>query len=179
MHFVRLPLFTFSSYAASLLRSVPLPHALPPCPMPCTQLGLGDVVLPGLLVSFALRVDVLKGFGWRRGYFAYMVLGYALGLALAIVASVVMRMGQPALLYLVPCTLWPCLLLATWRGEVLMSLVCGPVSCLWPRLLFVGPSLVLFLAPSLVRGPVCCFIVRGPGSCLWNCLLFVALSLVS
>jgi hypothetical protein len=47
-----------------------------------------------------------------------MVFGYMVGLATAIFASVVMRMGQPALLYLVPCTLWPFLLLAWSRGDI-------------------------------------------------------------
>ena len=83
-----------------------------------TLLGLGDVVLPGLLVAFSLRVDVIKGYSSRRGYFGYMVFGYAVGLSMAILASVLMRMGQPALLYLVPCTLWPFLMLAWGRGEV-------------------------------------------------------------
>jgi hypothetical protein len=38
--------------------------------------------------------------------------GYSVGLVFAIFASIAMRMGQPALLYLVPCTLIPFLLLA-------------------------------------------------------------------
>jgi signal peptide peptidase-like protein 2B len=104
-----------------------------------TLLGLGDVVLPGLLVSFSLRVDVIKGYGWRAGYFGYMVCGYAAGLALAIFASVVMRTGQPALLYLVPCTLWPFLCLAYSRGEL---------PELWQGLETARPSSMELLCPG-------------------------------
>ena len=81
-------------------------------------LGLGDIVLPGLLVAFALRVDVVKRLRWNHGYFVPMVVGYGVGLAVAIVASMLMQMGQPALLYLVPCTLWPFLILAARRGHL-------------------------------------------------------------
>ena len=104
-----------------------------------TLLGLGDVVLPGLLVSFSLRVDVIKGYGWWGGYFGYMVCGYAVGMALAIFASMVMHMGQPALLYLVPCTLFPFLSLAYSRGEL---------QELWQGLETARPSSMELLCPG-------------------------------
>ena len=46
------------------------------------------------------------------------MLGYGLGLALAQVAVVAMGLGQPALLYLVPCVLLPIAGLAAWRGQL-------------------------------------------------------------
>ena len=55
------------------------------------------------------------------------VMGYALGLALAQVAVVVMQLGQPALLYLVPCVLLPICAAAARRG-VLEELWKGPSS---------------------------------------------------
>ena len=70
-----------------------------------TMLGLGDIALPGLLISYLLRFDYQMGYGWLRGYFGMSVVGYGAGLLLTYVALVVMRSGQPALLYLVPCTL--------------------------------------------------------------------------
>lgn len=82
-----------------------------------TLLGLGDIVLPGLLLSFALRADYMKRASCKWGYYWLMCLGYWLGLIMAIVASRMMQMGQPALLYLVPCTLIPFALLAWNRGE--------------------------------------------------------------
>ncbi|CAM9516340.1 unnamed protein product [Ascophyllum nodosum] len=69
------------------------------------MLGLGDIVIPGLLLSFAHRYDVSAGLRFAKGYFVFMVAGYAVGLLMANMAVYVMGMGQPALLYLVPCTL--------------------------------------------------------------------------
>ena len=83
-----------------------------------TMLGLGDVVLPGLLVAMARRWDVFKQN--RRcggavevsinsiGYFAPMVGAYGGGLLVTFVALAYGwggDQGQPALLYLSPSTL--------------------------------------------------------------------------
>ena len=62
-----------------------------------TMLGLGDIALPGLLISYLLRFDYQMGYGWVRGYFGMGVVGYGVGLLLTYVALVVMRSGQPAL----------------------------------------------------------------------------------
>ena len=113
-----------------------------------TMLGLGDIVLPGLLVAFACRYDVARGARIPYNFilmvrclishshitpvvdcsssvapfvqsysldilvgllrcmaYTAQVIGYAVGLMMANVAVYVMAMGQPALLYLVPCTL--------------------------------------------------------------------------
>ena len=107
-------------------------------------LGLGDIVLPGLLLSFAARYDEAKLFigalsggnvgivdmedslsncsagGGRRlgyGYFGPVVVAYAVGLAMANMAVYLMNMGQPALLYLVPCCLGTLCYLGWRRGE--------------------------------------------------------------
>ena len=99
-------------------------------------LGLGDIVLPGLLLSFAARYDEAKQLigashsprsprepessccGKRNGYFVPAVIAYAVGLAMANIAVYVMRMGQPALLYLVPCCLGIIVYLGWKRGEL-------------------------------------------------------------
>ena len=98
-------------------------------------LGLGDIVLPGLLLSFASRFDEAKQLvgashsprsprepesscGKRNGYFVPSVIAYAIGLAMANIAVYVMRMGQPALLYLVPCCLGIIVFLGWKRGEL-------------------------------------------------------------
>ena len=93
-----------------------------------SMLGLGDIVLPGLLLSFACRVDEAKRLvgliGGGRGangpcgtgdgrlscnsfysYFVAVSIAYGIGLMLANIAVYVMNTGQPALLYLVPMTL--------------------------------------------------------------------------
>mmetsp|Transcript_19545 Transcript_19545/g.32453 ORF Transcript_19545/g.32453 Transcript_19545/m.32453 type:complete len:725 (+) Transcript_19545:325-2499(+) len=104
-------------------------------------LGLGDIVLPGLLLSFAARLDAAKEFmgvvgggnGTTRsntcppllfcgfcngGYFAPLVVAYAIGLFMANAAVYLMNMGQPALLYLVPMCLGSMMFMGTRRNEL-------------------------------------------------------------
>lgn len=85
-----------------------------------SMLGLGDIVIPSMLMCLSLRLDyandVLHACS-PRGYFFVNALGYALGLALADVAVTLSGVGQPALLYLVPCTLGPVLYRAIRRQE--------------------------------------------------------------
>mmetsp|Transcript_160433 Transcript_160433/g.293063 ORF Transcript_160433/g.293063 Transcript_160433/m.293063 type:complete len:517 (-) Transcript_160433:68-1618(-) len=82
------------------------------------MLGFGDVALPGLLISYLLRYDnQCKRKRPFAGYFVPSVIGYFIGLCVTIVALMIMKMGQPALLYLVPGTLGTTLALAWRRGE--------------------------------------------------------------
>lgn len=109
-------------------------------------LGLGDIVLPGLLLSFACRLDLSKQFvgisndaasddeegansgyavspnrkkrSFCRGYFPWLCLGYAVGLMSANILVYVMKQGQPALMTLVPCVLGPMIFLAHRWGEL-------------------------------------------------------------
>jgi signal peptide peptidase-like protein 2B len=116
-------------------------------------LGLGDIVIPGLLLSFAARFDAAKsllvilgggngrlqavpcpekgGCGRCRlcasGYYPLVAFSYAVGLFMANAAVYLMRMGQPALLYIVPCTLATMIFLG-WRRRELDDLWEGPVA---------------------------------------------------
>jgi len=82
-------------------------------------LGLGDIALPGLFVSYLLRFDYLSrvGMSLKRGYFVPALLGYMVGMAMTDINLILMASGQPALLFLVPWTLGLTCLLAWWRGE--------------------------------------------------------------
>ena len=117
------------------------------------MLGLGDIVLPGLLLSFASRYDEAKrlmglisgGSGrvtnnacpdanthtskssnpfcflcccCKNGYFGPVMVGYAIGLLMANAAVYIMQMGQPALLYLVPCCLGTMVYMGHKAGEL-------------------------------------------------------------
>merc|ERR1712187_536435 len=82
------------------------------------MLGFGDVALPGLLISYLRRHDILSKRHGCRGYFVPSVVGYFIGLCVTIVALMIMQMGQPALLYLVPGTLGTTLTLGCIRGEL-------------------------------------------------------------
>ncbi|OWZ16129.1 Signal peptide peptidase [Phytophthora megakarya] len=129
-------------------------------------LGLGDIVLPGLLLVFCARYDYAtrgqlfgrltpphgKMFGrhpsvganrdldmlgaelgsttkelypCRRGLFCLLMWGYTIGLLIANIAVVSTGSGQPALMYLVPCTLGV-LAIVGWRRGILNKLWEGP-----------------------------------------------------
>mmetsp|Transcript_91795 Transcript_91795/g.259182 ORF Transcript_91795/g.259182 Transcript_91795/m.259182 type:complete len:533 (-) Transcript_91795:123-1721(-) len=81
-------------------------------------LGLGDVAIPGLLISFLLRHDVTQGNARGAGYFTAGVVGYALGLFATFISLYLMQHGQPALLFLVPGTLLPTFAIAARKGEL-------------------------------------------------------------
>ncbi|XP_019151556.1 PREDICTED: signal peptide peptidase-like 2 [Ipomoea nil] len=82
-------------------------------------IGFGDILLPGLLVSFSLRYDWLAKKNLRAGYFLWAMLAYGLGLLVTYVALNLMDgHGQPALLYIVPFTLGTFLALGRKRGDL-------------------------------------------------------------
>ncbi|KAJ0398670.1 hypothetical protein ATCC90586_007124 [Pythium insidiosum] len=84
-------------------------------------LGLGDLILPGLLVSFCIRYDYCMAYPLSRRYFAVSSAAYAVGLLLANAMAIALRdvvKGQPALMYIVPLTLGSVCLMAYRRGEL-------------------------------------------------------------
>ena len=121
--------------------------------------------MPGLLVSLAARLDAAKSllgligggngainsYGCPEhsrygggcsvcggGYFVPSVIAYAVGLLMANMAVYLMNMGQPALLYLVPCCLGTMSFMA-WRRNELHSLWEGPKSIRIVDELLYGP----------------------------------------
>jgi hypothetical protein len=103
-------------------------------------LGLGDIILPGLLISFAARLDEAKWLVgtttslavemplYSGGYLPYLILAYATGLLVANTAVVLMNQGQPALMYLVPATLGTFLFLGRHEWKDLWK---GPRVLIW------------------------------------------------
>merc|ERR1739844_706084 len=98
-----------------------------------SMLGLGDIVMPGLLLCFVMRYDAYKKAQarkmaeagiplpnqWHRiSYFHCSLFGYFLVLLTATVSSEVFKAAQPALLYLVPFTLLPLFLMAYLKGDL-------------------------------------------------------------
>ena len=73
----------------------------PDAATPYALLGLGDVALPSLLVSFLGRYGDARG---ERAWRLTATSAYAVGLLMAFAANEYWRAGQPALLYLVPAT---------------------------------------------------------------------------
>ncbi|CAC5406622.1 SPPL2B [Mytilus coruscus] len=66
-----------------------------------SMLGFGDVIVPGLL----------------KIYYIATVIAYGIGMIITFVALELMQTGQPALLYLVPCTLITTYVIGCIRGE--------------------------------------------------------------
>ena len=79
--------------------------------------GSSDVCSSDL--AFSLRYDWLCNKSLRAGYFLWTMIAYGLGLFVTYVALNLMDgHGQPALLYIVPCTLGTFLMLGKKRGEL-------------------------------------------------------------
>ncbi|XP_076803009.1 signal peptide peptidase-like 3 [Clavelina lepadiformis] len=98
-----------------------------------SMLGLGDIVMPGLLLCFVLRYDNYKkkklegdlytpsspsNLIYRVRYFHCTLIGYFIGLVTATIASEINSSAQPALLYLVPFTLLPLVTMAYIKGDL-------------------------------------------------------------
>ncbi|CAF0921454.1 unnamed protein product [Rotaria sordida] len=92
-------------------------------------LGLGDIIMPGLVLCFVLRFESRKranslhnndplSFINRLTYFQCCLIGYCAGLLAATISSEVFKCAQPALLFLVPFTLIPLLLIAHLKGDL-------------------------------------------------------------
>ncbi|XP_048188390.1 signal peptide peptidase-like 2A isoform X2 [Perognathus longimembris pacificus] len=86
------------------------------CILPVSLLGFGDIIVPGLLVAYCRRFDVQTGSS--SVYYVSSVIAYAIGMILTFVVLVLMNKGQPALLYLVPCTLITASVVAWRRKEM-------------------------------------------------------------
>ncbi|KFK37150.1 hypothetical protein AALP_AA4G219600 [Arabis alpina] len=83
------------------------------------MIGFGDILFPGLLISFASRYDKIKKRVIVNGYFLWLTIGYGVGLLLTYLGLYLMDgHGQPALLYIVPCTLGLAVILGLVRGEL-------------------------------------------------------------
>ncbi|XP_031391693.1 signal peptide peptidase-like 1 [Punica granatum] len=92
-----------------------------------TMLGLGDMAIPAMLLALVLCFDHRKSrdivglleLHSSKGhkYIWYALPGYAIGLVTALAAGVLTHSPQPALLYLVPSTLGPVVIVSWMRKE--------------------------------------------------------------
>lgn len=85
------------------------------CSVPVSVLGFGDIIVPGLLIAYCRRFDVQTG---SSIYYISSTIAYAVGMIITFVVLMVMKTGQPALLYLVPCTLITASIVAWSRKEM-------------------------------------------------------------
>ncbi|XP_067874432.1 signal peptide peptidase-like 2A isoform X2 [Heterodontus francisci] len=88
------------------------------CGMSFSLLGFGDIIVPGLLVAYCRRFDMQTN--TSNIYFVLCTIAYAVGMVLTFIVLILTKMAQPALLYLVPCTLITCAVTAWSRKEMKM-----------------------------------------------------------
>jgi minor histocompatibility antigen H13 len=82
-----------------------------------SMLGLGDIVIPGILIALMLRLDDNLKSGSRK-YFLTTFFAYIAGLVATIYVMHVWKHAQPALLYLVPACRGAPFVVALLSGEV-------------------------------------------------------------
>ena len=98
-------------------------------PREYNMIGLGDIVIPGVYVALMLRFDIylykrakndFSKFGFslkNMKYFIITFVFYNLGIIITLSSMYFFNHAQPALLYLVPCTLISSSLLALQQKE--------------------------------------------------------------
>ncbi|CAF3687160.1 unnamed protein product [Adineta steineri] len=106
--------------------SIPLLFALPtfipeseidPCTtVRMSMIGFGDIILPGILLTFCKIFDIASGNRWPV-YYLQSIIAYFVGLSFTYVALYLMQTAQPALLYIVPCLLISTIITSLIRRE--------------------------------------------------------------
>ncbi|KAJ8340403.1 hypothetical protein SKAU_G00350360 [Synaphobranchus kaupii] len=87
------------------------------CGMQFSILGYGDIIVPGLLVAYCHKFDVWTSSS-KKIYFVSCTIAYFFGMIVTFAVMIVSKMGQPALLYLVPFTLLTSAVVAWRRKEM-------------------------------------------------------------
>ncbi|KAI0254114.1 signal peptide peptidase-domain-containing protein [Lactifluus subvellereus] len=89
------------------------------------MLGLGDIVVPGMFISLALRYDHFRhtkaqpAGPFLKPYFTASLIAYMAGLVTTMTVMHVFRAAQPALLYLSPACILSFVFTAWRRGELI------------------------------------------------------------
>lgn len=86
-----------------------------------TMLGLGDIVIPGVMVALCLRFDehvASNKKSFAKPYFWTCFIAYWVGLITTMVVMHTFKAAQPALLYLSPACILAPLSVAVVRGEL-------------------------------------------------------------
>ena len=101
-------------------------------PREYNMIGLGDIVIPGIYVALMLRFDIylykkakkdIAKFGFKNmKYFLVTFIFYNLGIVITLCSMYFFNHAQPALLYLVPCTL---------ISSTFTALINGDIKTLW------------------------------------------------
>ncbi|XP_044171236.1 signal peptide peptidase-like 2B isoform X2 [Acropora millepora] len=87
------------------------------CLRPYSLLGFGDILVPALYIGFCHTFDIVSKTP-HKIYFLSTTIAYGMGLLITFGMLFVMEKGQPALLYLVPCTLGTGYAIGWKRGDI-------------------------------------------------------------
>merc|ERR1712110_171034 len=87
------------------------------CGVPYSMLGFGDILVPGLLLSYCHSFDLYVGTSYKL-YWLITNIAYSLGIVATFLSLYLMKAAQPALLFLVPFTLVPVFLVSWIRGDL-------------------------------------------------------------
>lgn len=93
-------------------------HPLLKCFESYSMLGFGDILVPGLLVSYCHGYDLQRQ---GSGLWIYWMVAnsfYFIGMIATFASLFLMNQAQPALLYLCPFTLIPICIVAYFRGDL-------------------------------------------------------------
>jgi len=82
-----------------------------------SMLGYGDIIIPGFTGGYCSYFDLLNSHAHLYYYWTFLI-SYGVGLMLTFLALILTGSGQPALFFLVPCTVGALTVLAYVRGEL-------------------------------------------------------------
>eukprot|EP01121_Diplochlamys_sp_Union-15-3_P008970 TRINITY_DN2412_c0_g1_i3.p1 TRINITY_DN2412_c0_g1~~TRINITY_DN2412_c0_g1_i3.p1 ORF type:complete len:354 (-),score=21.81 TRINITY_DN2412_c0_g1_i3:24-1085(-) len=71
------------------------------------MVGMGDIVLPGIVLNFLYRFDHRHNLSTMKGFFLIGFIGYIVGVEITQVFLLILQRAEPALLFIVPCVLIP------------------------------------------------------------------------
>ena len=93
-------------------------HPLLNCFESYSMLGFGDILVPGLLISYCHSYDLQRQGSGRWVYWMVANFFYFVGMITTFASLFLMNQAQPALLYLCPLTLIPVCIVAYFRGDL-------------------------------------------------------------
>ncbi|KAI0982362.1 hypothetical protein GJ496_006413 [Pomphorhynchus laevis] len=111
-------------FGISIYESIPVLIQMPalrkptiPCIecLPNVAIGVGDILLPGLLLKYSRISDLIYGV---KRYQISATIGYIIGFFSTVLVLTLLHSSQPALLYLTPCCLVSILLTSFLNGNL-------------------------------------------------------------
>jgi len=92
-----------------------MPHFKPMPSSQCMIIGLGDLVVPGLVIAFAYKVSIkLKAYI----YYISTLIAYIIALVICEIMVYIFEQAQPALLYISPLVLFAFYIIGILRNEL-------------------------------------------------------------